>query len=147
MSNAISAFQTLLKLGDGASPEVFTTIAEIRNLSGPSMQADVLDATVHNQATPWREFISGLLDAGELQLEINFLPTDDTHTAAAAGGLLYNMRNRVQSNYQLVFPDSGNTTWTIPGIVTGFDMNSDPAEILSASVTIKVNGAPTFNTV
>ena len=145
MSNAISAFQTLLKLGDGQSPEVFTTIAEIRSLGGPSMQADVLDATVHNQATPWREFISGLLDAGELQLEINFIPTGATHTAAAAGGLLYNMRNRIQANYQMVFPDSGGTTWTIPAIVTGFDMNADPSEILSASVTLKINGAPTFN--
>lgn len=147
MSNAISAFGTLLKMGDGQSPEVFTTIAEIRSISGPSFQADVLDATVHNTATPWREFISGLLDGGEIQMELNFIPTGATHTAAASGGLLYAFRNREQANYQLVFPDSGNTTWTIPALVTGFEMSADPAEILSASVTFKVNGAPTFNAV
>lgn len=145
MSNAISAFGTLLKMGDGASPEVFSTIAEIRTIGGPSFKADVLDATVHNTATPWREFISGLLDGGDIQMEVNFIPTGATHTAATAGGLLHAFRNRTQANYQLVFPDSGNTTWTVPMIVTGFQMSANPAEILSASVTFKVNGAPTFN--
>lgn len=142
MSNAISAFGTLLKVGDGGSPEQFTTIAELRSISGPSFQADVLDATVHNTPTPWREFISGLLDGGEISLEINFIPTGPTHDGST--GLLHDFVEREQRNYQLVFPDAANTTWTIPGIVTGFEMNADPAEILSASVTIKVNGAPTL---
>jgi predicted secreted protein len=144
MSNAISAKGTLLKVSDGASPPVYNTIAEIRSLSGPTFQADVLDATVHNTPSAWRQFISGLLDGGEISMDINFIPTDATHEAASTG-LLYLFQNRVQRNFQLVFPDTGNTTWTIPGIVTGFEMSADPADILSASVTIKVNGAPTFS--
>jgi predicted secreted protein len=131
-------------MGNGASPEVFATIAEIRSLSGPTFQADVLDATVHNSPSPWRQFISGLLDGGEVSLDINFIPTDPTHTASAAGGLLYAFKEREQHNFQIVFPDTGNTTWIFPGIVTGFEMSADPADILSASVTIKVNGAPSF---
>lgn len=146
MSNAISAFGTLLKRGNGQSPEEFVTVAELRNISGPSFQADVLDATVHNTATPWREFISGLLDGGEVTLDINFIPTGATHGAAQTGSILDDFQNRAQSNWQIVFPDAGGTTWVIPGIVTGFEMSADPADILGASVTIKVNGAPTFDT-
>ncbi|KKK53886.1 hypothetical protein LCGC14_3090310, partial [marine sediment metagenome] len=35
MSNAISSFGTLLKVGDGAGTEVFTTIAEVMDIDGP----------------------------------------------------------------------------------------------------------------
>lgn len=142
-SAALSAFGTLLKLGDGATPtENFTTIAELRTVSGPSIQADALDATTHNTPTPFRRFIAGLLDGGEISFEINFLPQDPSHSYSA--GILKDVLNRARRNMQLVFPDSGNTTWVIPVIFTAFEMSSDPAEILMASITAKVSGPPTF---
>jgi len=141
---AISAFQTYLKVGDGESPEVYTTIAELRNVSGPSISADALDVTVHNTATPWRKFISGLLDGGEVSLDINFVPTNATHTAATAGGLVKTMTDRSELNYKIVFPDTGTTEWIFPGIITAFEPSSDPADVLQASVTIKVSGPPTL---
>lgn len=143
-SAALSAFQTLLSIGDGESPEVFTTIAELRNLSGPSFSADVLDATTHNTPTPFRRFISGLIDGGEISVELNFIPTEATHDAAT--GILNELLERGRSNYQIQFPDEALTTWTIPGIVTAFELNADPADILTASVTVKVAGPPTLST-
>lgn len=141
-SNAVSAFGTLLKSGNGASPESFTTIAELKSLSGPSFQADTIDVTVHNTPTPFRRFISGLLDGGEVTFDINFIPTENTHNYDY--GLLHDFLQRSRRNYQIVFPDSAATTWLIPGIVTGFQMSSDPADVLMASVTIKVSGPPSL---
>lgn len=141
-SNALSAFGTLLKLGDGAVSENFTTIAELRTLSGPSISADSIDVTTHNTPTPWRRFIAGLLDGGEISFEINFIPTDPTHSYSA--GILKDVTNRARRNIQLVFPDSGNTTWVIPVIWTGFEASADPSDVLMASVTAKVSGPPTF---
>jgi predicted secreted protein len=141
---AISAFQTYLKVGDGESPEEFTTIAELRNVSGPSLSADAIDVTVHNTPTPWRKFISGLLDGGEVSLDINFVPTNATHTAATAGGLVKTMTDRTELTYKIVFPDDSATEWSFPGIITAFEPSSDPADVLQASVTIKVSGPPTL---
>jgi hypothetical protein len=141
-SVAISAFGTLVQIGDGGSPEAFTTIAELRTISGPSLTADVIDVTVHNTATPFRRFISGLIDGGEIQIDINFVPQETTHSYST--GLLADMLNRTRRNFAIVFPDSGTTTWIIPGIITSFECSSDPADVLMASVTIKVSGPPTF---
>lgn len=141
-SQAISAFQTYLQIGDGGSPESFTTIAELRNISGPNFSSDVIDVTVHNTSTPFRRFISGLIDGGEITIDINFVPTDATH--GYSSGLLADMINRTRRNFQLVFPDSGSTTWLIPGIVTAFEPSADPGDVLQASVTIKVSGPPTL---
>lgn len=140
---AISAFGTLLKAGDGATPtENFTTIAELKKISGPSFQANTIDVTVHNSGSPWKRFISGLIDGGEITLDINLVPQNATHDASA--GLLSDLTNRTHRNYQLVLPDGALTTWQIPGIVTGFQLTADPAAALDAQVKIKVNGAPTL---
>ena len=141
-SLAVSAFGTLLKIGDGASPENFATVAELRTISGPSLSADTIDVTTHNTPTPFRRFIAGLLDGGEVTFDINFIPTETTHGYSA--GLLKDMTDRARRNFQIVFPDSGTTTWLLPTIITGFEMSADPADVLMASVTLKVAGPPTF---
>ena len=47
MGEGISAFGTTLKIGDGATPEVFAAIAEVTNVGGPGMNLQVanLDAS------------------------------------------------------------------------------------------------------
>lgn len=141
-SLAVSAFGTLLKIGDGASPEVFTTVAELRTISGPTLTAETIDVTTHNTPTPFRRYISGLLDGGEVTFDINFIPTDTTHGYST--GLLKDMTDRTRRNFQIVFPDTGTTTWLLPTVITGFEMSSDPADVLMASVTLKVAGPPTL---
>lgn len=141
-SNALSAFGTLVRIGDGAVSENFTTIAELKSISGPSLSADVIDVTVHNLGAPWRQFISGLIDAGEINFDIHFIPQDTTHSYSS--GLLNDMVNRTRRNFKIVFPDVGTTTWTFSGIITSFQMNADPADALTASCTIKISGQPTL---
>jgi predicted secreted protein len=141
-SPAVSAFGTLLKLGDGATPENFSTIAELKTISGPSLSADAIDVTVHNTPTPFRRFIAGLLDGGEVNFDIHFIPQDPSHSYSS--GILKDMLDRTIRNIQIVFPDVGVTTWACPVIFTGFEMSSDPGDVLLASVTAKVAGPPTF---
>lgn len=142
-SNAVSAFGTILRIGDAATPiEGFTTVAELRTISGPSLVAETIDVTVHNTPTPWRRYISGLLDGGEVTFDINFIPSDPTHGYTT--GLLKDMTDRTRRNFKIIFPDSGNTEWILPTVITGFEMSADPADVLMASVTLKVAGPPTL---
>lgn len=142
-SPAVSAFGTLVKIGDGATPtENFTTIAELRKIGGPKLKLETIDVTVHNTAEPWRQFIGGLLDGGEVSVDLNFIPTDSTHNPST--GMLADMLARTQRNFQLVFPDDAHTTWTFTALVTGFDMSSEPSSVLMATVTLKLTGSPTL---
>ncbi len=142
MPGAISAHGTLLKIGDGEASETFTTIAEVTSISGPALVTDAVDTTSHDSPSNHREFIGGLKDAGEVTFDINYIPTNPTHDAT--GGLLADYVARTLRNFQLVFSDSGNTTWSFTAIVTGFESNEPVDAQLTASVTLRITGAPTL---
>jgi predicted secreted protein len=131
MSSATSGKGTLLKR-EGV------TIAEVRSISGPSMQAETIDVT-NMDSGGWREFITSLKDAGEVSFDVNFLPAGTTHLA-----LLQDFVDSVISEYSLVWTDAGTSTWTFDGLVTSFQPSAAIADALTASVTIKVSGAPTI---
>ncbi len=138
----INAFGTLLKIGDGGEPENFTTIAQVTDIGGPELSLETLETTNHSSADGWREYIGGLLDGGEVNLSLNFIPTESTHNAST--GLIKDMVDRVVRNFQMVFPDTGNTTWSFAALVTSFSPAAPIDEKLSAEVTLKVTGKPTL---
>jgi hypothetical protein len=65
---------TLFQRANDTSPETFTTIAEVRSISGPTRAFDIIDATSQESAGATREFIAGLIDPGEFTFEIAYLP-------------------------------------------------------------------------
>ena len=142
MSNAVFAHGTLLKAGDGAATEVFTTVAEVTDIGGPSLALDPVEVTNHDSTAGWREFIGGLLDGGEVTLTINYIPANATHNAT--NGLIADMTARTKRNFQLVFPDSGTTTWSFTALVTAFEPGEPIDAQLTADVTLKITGQPTL---
>lgn len=142
MTDAIAAFGTLLKIGDGGSPESFTTIAEVTTIGGPSLGLDTIDATNHDSTAGWEEVIGGILRSGEVTFDINYIPTDATHDAST--GLIADMVARTKRNFELVFPDTGSTTWSFTGLVSKFAPSAPVDGKLSASVSLKLSGQPTL---
>lgn len=139
---AISSFGALLKIGDGGAPESFSAIAEVADIGGPSFELGTEESTHHQSTDGWREFVPTLLDGGEVEFELNFLPADASQ--GYSGGLLDDMVNRVLRNFQLVFPDVATTTWAFGAYVTGFEPDAPVEGKLSASVTLKISGKPTL---
>lgn len=137
-----AAFGTLLKLGDGASPEVFTTIAGVTNVGGPALGLDTVEVTSHDSTDGWEEFVGGILRSGEVSLDINYDPAGVTHDATT--GLIADMVARTVRNFELIFPDDVATTWDFAALVTGFEPGAPVDDKLSASVTLKVTGVPTL---
>ncbi len=133
------ALGTKLKRGDGGDPETFTKTAKINNISGPSLSLDTEDTTDHDSPGGWEEIIPTILRSGEVQLDISFLPDNDSQL-----DLIDDMLNRVKSNYQMVFPNQSSTTWSFSAYVTGFEMESPTDGALGATVTLKVTGEPTI---
>lgn len=142
MSNAIHAQGTKIKRGDGATPEVFTTISEALTITGPGLDSDLIDVTNHDSPTRFREKIQGLKDAGQISFDINYNPVDPTHDAAT--GVLADYVSGAKANYQLVFPDPAMTTWTFEAFVKQASPTEDVAEQLKLSVVLEVTGQPTL---
>jgi predicted secreted protein len=141
MSQALAAFGTFIQRGDGATPtESFTTIAEVSSISGPQMSAKIDDVTTHSTGTPWRAKLATLLDAGTVAFNINFIPSDATHSYVS--GLLLDFANRTKRNFKIIFPDGVPTTWSVTAYVQDFKIAAPVDGILSASMTLNVSGPP-----
>jgi len=136
-TNAISGVGAIFKRGDGASNEVFTAMAEINTINGPTMTRAFYDVTSLDSVGGYREFIAGFRDAGEITLNMNF--TLDTYD-----DLLADFQSDSTRNYQVVMPDTGATTFDFAGLVTGVPLTI-PEEKITVDVTIKISGAITLS--
>ena len=142
MPGPYSSFGTLLQMGDGGGPEVFTTVAQVMDIEGPEFSTDTEETT--NQSSPggFEEFIATIKRSGELTFDVNFDPSDATHNATT--GLIAAYQNRTKKNWRLLMPVSPAKRWDFAGIVTGMGQSNPVAGILRSSVTIKISGQPTL---
>jgi hypothetical protein len=125
--------------GGAEGTEAFTTIAEVKSIGGPNMSAQVIDVTNMDSADNTREYITNLIDPGDLTFAINFLPTNTSQQ-----GLYTDLKNRTRRNFRLVWTDEDATTCSLQGIVTGFQISQDIESALAANVSIKITGAPSW---
>lgn len=134
---ATQGYGTLLKLNG-------TAIAECRNITGPNLTLGTVETTHMTSTGAWREYISTLLDAGEISFEINFLPAGATHDITT--GLLHFMvtHRATAQTYALVLTDAALTTWSFSAFITAFNLTAPVDGKLTANVTLKVTGQPTL---
>jgi predicted secreted protein len=136
-SAALEAQGMEVKIGNGASPEVFTAIPEIKTFSGPSGSAAVIDVTDLSSAA--KEKRMGLADEGQLSFTINYIPSDTQHIALRAARAA-----RTETNFKMVFTDdSPSTTWSFSAFVTGFAVSGAVDNVVEANVTLEITGAIT----
>ena len=140
-TGALAAYGVLLKIGNGATSETFTTIAEVRDIEGPELELEAKEVTSHDSGG-WREYIGTLLTGGEVSFELNFIPTNATQSYTS--GLIEDMVGRTRRNFQLLFSDSGTTTWAFTALVTWRRSSSASTTELLAEVTLQVTGQPTL---
>lgn len=130
---------TALKIGNGASPEVFTTIEEIIDqIEGPQEEAPQVDAT-HMQSTK-RDYIAGIPDAGRLRFKMNARPTA---TGQAAVYTSFNAGSTV--NYQLVFPSGITRTGAFAAIVLRHAQSFPVNGVITVDVELQISGAITWS--
>jgi hypothetical protein len=68
---------TLLQRESSLGSASFTTIANCTGWDGPSTENPEIDVTALTSTA--KEFIGGLIDYGELTLQLNFDPNNATH--------------------------------------------------------------------
>lgn len=136
-SNAFAGVGTLFKRGDGASNEVFSTIAEVNSITGPNKSRDTIDVTSLDSTGGYREFIAGFRDSGEVTLSMNF--TRDGFT-----DMNDDFESSALVNYQIELPDTGATTFDFAGLVTAISDSIPTDDKVTMEVTIKISGQVTL---
>jgi hypothetical protein len=132
MSNAIIGTGILLKAGDGATPEMFATLAELVSLKPSGLSRNEIEVSTHNEGQEAK--ILGMLRKGPVTFTCNWVPTDATHAA-----LLADILANTKRNWQIWFPPSGLPLWTFPARVQLFDppdVGVDVAMQISGQLTI-----------
>jgi predicted secreted protein len=138
-SNAISGVGASFKRSDMASSPAFTSIAEVNNITGPSMSRDTIDVTSLDSTGGYREFIGGFRDGGTIQFNMNF-------SLAGYNDMKDDFESDSLRDYQIVLPDSGATTFDFSGLVTELPLDVPMDDKITCAVTIKISGPVTLST-
>lgn len=131
-TNAVLGATSSLKLGDGASPEVFTTIAEVLRCGPIGQQTAEVEVT-HLSSTS-KEFIGGLPEGATVEFGLNFV--GGTQQTALRDGI------GSTKNFKMEFSD--NTSASFAFVILGFMRGETSPE---AQLTATVNGRITGNVV
>ena len=117
-------------------PAVFTAIAELLSFDPPGSSVDTVDATHMGSPSAYREFIAGLIDAGEVSAEVNF-------TKAQYGTFQTDIDARAVIIYKATLPDG--SALLFDAIPTGVQIGSVEIDSkITANATWKVTGKPTY---
>jgi hypothetical protein len=135
MTQAILGAGSSLRLGDGASPEIFTKIAEVLRVGAIGQTAAEIDVT--NLDSTAKEYIAALPDGETVSISMNFI--GGTQQNALRDGV------RTSKNFQMRFSD--NTQASFKMVILGFMRDeTSPESQLTASVSGRITGPITWGT-
>ena len=137
MVDAIAAKGTLIQIGDGGSPETFTTIAKVNQITGPSPTEEFIDVTSLDSTSGYREFLPSFKDGGEVSLEVSLVPT--THN-----DLQSKFEAQTIHNFKIVWPDAGSSTVSFAAYVQSIAPTAQVGDKVGATITLRVSGAVTW---
>jgi predicted secreted protein len=137
---ADSAFGVVLAYEITPGGGSYTDINGVVSLSGPSGSLDTIDITDHQSSGGIREFIGGLLDWGEVSVEVNQEFDDSTHIAIRTTFL-----TRAVRTFRISFTDTGAATAIFAAIVTGYPGAEHPVDgKVGGTFTFKITGDITW---
>ena len=142
MSEAFWARGSILQMGDGAVSEAFASIAEITKLTPIALKRDSVDVSSHQSPDGYKEFIAGMRDAGEVDCEANWLPTNATQNNTT--GLLASFHDNLNHNFKVVLPDN-LLTIGLSAHVTEFEGDLPLEKQGTLKFKLKISGKPTFS--
>lgn len=115
-----------------------TELLGVFNVSIPEANVDDVETTHYKSPNRYREFMAGLKDRGEFQIEMNYVAGSPTDLLCQ--GALAAANNRP---FQIVLPDDeGAAAWSIDGsgYAKGYSRAIPVDDRMTATLTIRVSG-------
>jgi len=137
-SEGVVGLTTQIKIGDAASPEVFTVIGEAKDIDGPEISQEFADFT-HMQSTGgFRERKPTFKSSGQITFKCNYVDDNTQQVALIAAA---NANPATLKHFQLLYPDTSLFTFSAYPSVKFTSPMSGPIEL---AVTLSLEGAFTL---
>lgn len=136
MSDAVSSIGCKIEIGDEASPEIWSEVAEVTDFTTPDGEAPDIDTT-HLQSTAM-EFLQGIPDNGNVPVSGNFVGSDTVQSDLRTA-----QRSQTKKHVRISLSDSPATTFTFYAYVKSFVISAAVNDKLPFSMNLRVTGAVT----
>ncbi len=131
-STGISGFGTAIGYVDSTGGTV-TWFANVQDVAGPDGKVSDNEKTHMQSPDGYREFVPGLIDAGEVTFTIQYQKAQETAVLALL---------RLSKTFWLRFPDGSGLSF--PGYINGFGNKNPMDAVITQDMKVKVAGKPTF---
>ena len=128
-----------IKLSTTGSTTFGVTLGQVRSVSGPGVSADVIDTSCMDITNNYRTKGVGLLDGGDITVNVAYDPAADSHITARSL-----MSNRTATGVQVIYPTT-TVSWEAQGYISGITNEIPLADLVTADFTLSVSGKPTFD--
>ena len=130
----------VMKMGDGADPQVFAAIANCTNLSAGGVTLNMIEATHLDSPDFYQEFIPGLKAADEWTFTLQWDPSNPTHSGTT--GLRSKLEARTLVTFRIDTASIGMTrSLEADAYVSQLgNVEISPEAIMTQSCTIRPTG-------
>ncbi|TCU34167.1 phage tail tube protein [Rhizobium azibense] len=141
-STAKAGIGVILQRGNGASPEVFATIANVSQISAGGVTVNMIDATHLDSPDFYAEFIPGLKTADEWTATIGWDPSDPTQNGTT--GLRKQMEDRTSATFRMNTAAIGlsESLYAECFVSQLGNIEITPDGLMTQSLTLRPTGAP-----
>lgn len=126
--------------GNGASPEVYSTVTETSTLGGFGKTNPLVDVTSHDSTA--REYIAGLADGSELSVEGNRVHS----SPSVQDALIADVDAGTTRNFKITLTD-GTTpiVYTFAAVCLSWNITPSVDDKTTIAYTLKITGAITVS--
>lgn len=114
-------------------------ILEVIKLGGPGMKADMKEATNMGSPNTYKEFIAGLREGGDVTLEGNYIPKENTNSQVT---LRTDFEGGVLSFWALALPLAGSGVFMFQGYCMGITPAIPLDDRITFTASLRITGKP-----
>jgi len=136
---------TVLKVGDSGSPEVFTAIPEILEISGsPGGAPDEVSVFNHDSTGMWDETLSGIIRGKQITVRANWNKAGASGNTAVLA-LQSDMEAGTVRNFTITLPTTTPEIVTFAAHVMDWQMLPPTATQMVVEFVLKSTGSPIWS--
>lgn len=135
------AYGATIGISASTTSTAYVAIGQATNISGPSLTADTIDVTYHSTDLPYRKFIRGLINGGDISFEGNLTFVDIN---SSSSGIVSRLQSTNVQNFQITLPTTVTIYVTGSGIVNSFGMTAPVDGALTYTAGMQVTGPITI---
>ena len=117
------------------------SVGEVKNISGPTGNAAVIDIT--NLDSTAKDKMMGLPDEGQVSVELNFAYSTSLNDKVK--DIIADRKARSKKKWGILFSDASSSLAQADGYVTGFGVTGSVDNILTANITVEIDGPITWD--